>query len=113
MTNKAPEQTRAVHDVLAERVRQVEIEGFDAAHDAKHHAGELAAAATCYAHNATCQLYVFADDPLTAQDLQASDVWWPWGEQWWKPKTPRRDLVRAAALIIAEIERLDTQDSKA
>jgi hypothetical protein len=26
---------------------------------------------------------------------------------WWKPKDRRRDLVRAAALIIAEIERLD------
>lgn len=34
---------------------------------------------------------------------------WPttWAEDWWKPKNPRRDLVRAAALLIAEIERLD------
>lgn len=32
---------------------------------------------------------------------------WPWDWAWWKPKNPRRDLVRAAALIIAEIERLD------
>jgi hypothetical protein len=32
---------------------------------------------------------------------------WPWDLKWWKPTTPRRDLVKAAALIVAEIERLD------
>ena len=31
----------------------------------------------------------------------------PWEDAWWKPTTPRRDLVKAAALILAEIERLD------
>ncbi|AKQ30008.1 TPA: hypothetical protein JI225_05075 [Acinetobacter baumannii] len=28
---------------------------------------------------------------------------------YWKPKSPRQDLVRAAALLIAEIERLDRE----
>jgi hypothetical protein len=39
---------------------------------------------------------------------------WPskWAEHWFKPKDPRRDLVRAAALCIAEIERLDRADAK-
>ncbi len=32
---------------------------------------------------------------------------WPWAEEWWKPINPRRNLVKAAALILAEIERLD------
>jgi hypothetical protein len=32
---------------------------------------------------------------------------WPWHDDWWKPKDRRRDLIRAAALIVAEIERLD------
>ena len=32
---------------------------------------------------------------------------WPWAASWWKPKNRRRDLVRAAALIVAEIERID------
>lgn len=32
---------------------------------------------------------------------------WPWDERWWKPEGGRRDLVKAGALIIAEIERLD------
>lgn len=34
---------------------------------------------------------------------------WPWPSKWWKPKSQRRDLVRAGALILAEIERLDRQ----
>lgn len=32
---------------------------------------------------------------------------WPWDSSWWRPKDARRDLVRAAALLLAEIERLD------
>ncbi|EMM2964108.1 hypothetical protein RFP09_002664 [Pseudomonas aeruginosa] len=32
---------------------------------------------------------------------------WPWDEQWWKPTTVRRDMVKACALALAEIERLD------
>ncbi len=32
---------------------------------------------------------------------------WPWGQQWWNPTTTRRDLVKACALALAEIERLD------
>ena len=32
---------------------------------------------------------------------------WPWLSSWWKPSTNRRDLVKAGALILAEIERLD------
>jgi hypothetical protein len=32
---------------------------------------------------------------------------WPWARQWWKPTGARRDLVKAAALLLAEIERID------
>jgi len=34
-------------------------------------------------------------------------VWLALERGWWKPKGPRRDLIRAAALIVAEIERID------
>ena len=30
---------------------------------------------------------------------------WPWALNWWKPKDRRRDLIRAGALIVAELER--------
>jgi hypothetical protein len=32
---------------------------------------------------------------------------WPWATAWWKPRDRRRNLVRAAALVLADIERID------
>jgi hypothetical protein len=34
-------------------------------------------------------------------------AFWPWPPEWWKPCDRRANLVRAAALLIAEIERID------
>lgn len=30
---------------------------------------------------------------------------WPWGAGWWKPSEPKRMLVKAGALVAAEIDR--------
>ena len=90
--------TQALQDVAAERRRQIESEGWSADHDDDHAAGELAIAAACYALSSTGSII----SPNTALGAL-----WPWAWHWWKPKDRRRDLVRAAALIIAEIERLD------
>lgn len=87
-----------IEEIAAERARQIEQEGFTAGHDLVHDRGELAAAAACYAQHASWGRH----DPLREAPYD-----WPWHPQWWKPKNPRRDLVRAAALIVAEIERLD------
>lgn len=103
--NAAEPVTSAIYDVVFERRRQVEAEGWTAEHDDEHDGGDLATAATCYALNAACTLHPYDGngyDPLT----EFSPAW-PWEPQWWKPTTPRRDLVKAAALIIAEIERID------
>lgn len=86
----------AARDVLAERRRQVEVEGWTPEHDDRHRAGTLATAAACYAlssHGFTPR----GEPPAI----------WPWATDWWKPKRDRRDLVKAGALILAEIERLD------
>lgn len=39
---------------------------------------------------------------------------WPhsWASCWFKPTNRRRDLVKAAALLIAEIDRLDRADDE-
>ena len=87
----------AARDVLAERERQVTAEGWTPEHDDQHSVGQMADAAACYA------LFVHAPDyPCKNPPLS-----WPWARKWWKPTTPRRDLVKAGALILAEIERLD------
>lgn len=90
--------TLGVQDVLTERHRQVDVEAFDSKHDDDHPHGNLTQAAMCYAYASV----------FDASFLQRFiRTYWPWSERWWKPKGRRRNLVKAAALIIAEIERLD------
>ena len=103
--------TLAVIDMIAaERIRQMEAEGFSKARDDQYQHGELARAAGCYAlnvgkatayetqHAVQLSRAQFAASPMPAD--------WPWAGDWWKPYTPLQDLVRAAALIVADIERL-------
>lgn len=85
-------------EIKKERLRQVRTEGWSKGHDDAHEPGELARAGAQYAR--------FAFSPIETKELPAPFEW-PWAEEWWKPKWPRRDLVRAAALIVAELERLD------
>jgi len=90
------EQSKAARDVIAERHRQIDGEGWTPDHDDAYFPGKLAQAGACYAMNAGAPF--FANRPPSC---------WPFTTKWWKPTTPRRDLVKAAALILAEIERLD------
>ena len=107
--------SKATDDVLAERQRQIDAEGWTAAHDDEHGDRSLATAGVCYAKQYVgrswlLESYVNGEgEKRYASDEMPDD--WPesWAEEWWKPKNPRRDLVRAAALLIAEIERLDRQ----
>lgn len=83
-----------IEEIAAERRRQVEAEGWTPEHDDEHWGGEMAHAAASYA----CPLI----QPYA----------WPWDPEWWKPTTPRRNLIKAAALLVAEIERLDRADAR-
>ncbi|HCF4141261.1 TPA: hypothetical protein NIE10_006450, partial [Pseudomonas aeruginosa] len=78
-------------DVQAERRRQVEAEGWTPEHDDEHNGGELADAAACYA------LWAGGINPGNWREF------WPWAPEWLKHSEPRRMLVKAAALILAEI----------
>lgn len=84
--------TKAAQDVLAERERQITSEGWTPEHDDEHAGGELARAAACYA-------IAEEGDPIPAG--------WSWAPEWWKPRDRRRNQVKAAALMLAEIERTD------
>jgi hypothetical protein len=93
--------------VAAERDRQIAL-GFTPAHDDIHDDFDLARAGAAYALQ-----------PWRSRRLDVPPVaswrpnFWPWATRFWKPKTDREDLVRAAALIMAEIERLDRRAAKA
>ncbi|RPV86539.1 hypothetical protein IPC782_14780 [Pseudomonas aeruginosa] len=99
-TDQAGQVPQAWLDVQAERRRQVEAEGWTPEHDDEHSHGQMARAAACYALAGSS-----APNDGTAALLVS--LAWPWDEQWWKPTTTRRDLVKACALGLAEIERLD------
>lgn len=86
--------------ISAERRRQVEQERWSAQHDDSHIDESLARAAACYAMPAR----------FRARHKRGL---WSWASKWWKP-TPNdrvRELVKAGALIAAEIDRLTRRGS--
>lgn len=92
--------------IAAERQRQMDVEGWTPEHDAEHDKGELVDGARAYLAAARyCEAKQLTQPmPAWARD-QA--VYWPWDEEFWKPADePIRNLVKAGALIAAEIDRL-------
>jgi hypothetical protein len=100
--------------ITAERQRQIEVEGWDAQHDADH-SDELALAGACYAltrEERDTETYIRHRTRTILSEL------WPWQDKWWKPVTPAdgspksfaearvRELVKAGALIAAAIDDL-------
>lgn len=79
-------------DVQTERRRQVEAESWTPDHDDLYCAAELPRAAAAYI--------------LSGANDEAPAIW-PFVAKWWKPRDARANYVRAGALILAEIERLD------
>ena len=90
--------SNAVQSVIAERQRHQSAEGWTPEHDDQYSKSQLLWASSCYVLNA---IHPFNRIPFD----------WPWTPEWWKPTNPRRDLVKAGALILAEIERIDRQES--
>ncbi len=95
--------SNVLQDVLAERMRQITAEGWTPSHDDSHGAHVLLLAATCYAMNA-CNKSLYGNNGVP--------FLWPFGTRWWKPSTPRRDMQKAAALLVAAMERHDRLASK-
>ena len=98
--------SRGIELITAERQRQIDAEGWTPEHDAEHNGGELAMAGACYAM------------PEVERWRQLDEVagglpnGWPWAPDWWKPSPDDRvrELVKAGALIAAEIDRLALLD---
>ena len=88
--------------IAEERQRQIEKEGWTAEHDAQHNHNELAEAAVCYATPGPMRV-INHDDGIP--------YGWPFNKDWWKPSPQdrRRELIKAGALIAAEIDRLNQE----
>lgn len=95
--------------IAQERARQVSEEGWTPEHDDRHVGGELAGAAVCYA----VQHLRIGNDFLRRKVETLAGELWPWATSYWKPsKDPIRNLVKAGALIAAEIDRLQRAEAK-
>jgi len=94
-------------DILKERERQEAVEGWTPAHDDEHDQCELSLAGAVYALSGSA-------DSALRQDARQSAIreLWPFQNHWFKPTGGREDLVKAGALIAAEIDRLDRLAAK-
>ena len=96
--------------IAEERQRQIEVEGWTKEHDVQHKDCELAKAAICYADPK--KYYYQANRTLNIR--VPNHTFWPkqWDIHWFKPTDRVRDLIKAGALIAAEIDRLQTENNK-
>lgn len=83
--------------IAAERERQITSEGYTASHDNQYGDNELLEAANSYIR-------------ATANGWDDMPCAWPFSEEWWKPSGPIRNLVKAGALIAAEIDRIQREE---
>lgn len=87
-------------ELIAEARAKHEAKGWTAEHDDSHVHGELRRAAAEYALRA-------GTDSTTVPDM------WPWEPSAWKPSgSSVRDLIKAGALIAAEIDRIGRKLAK-
>ncbi|MFI7786924.1 hypothetical protein EN46_26570, partial [Citrobacter amalonaticus] len=101
-----PIMPAAWYDIMSERLRQINVEGYTPEHDDAYDGGELTRAAACYARHVSARGGIYAENPAAYQAEGVPDDW-PWAEEWWKPASPYRDLEKAGALILAEMERIN------
>jgi hypothetical protein len=82
--------------IAAERQRQITSEGWSPEHDDIHGSAALAKAAVCYALKSALPCFDGGHTPNM----------WPWADGWKPSPDPIRNLVKAGALIAAEIDRI-------
>ena len=105
----------AITELAGERARQITEEALTPEWDDRHRPGDLALAAAAYAAFS-------AMENENTREHHRQSLWgfvpgftgiigqlWPWPAQWFKPKDRRRELVKAGALILAQLERLSRE----
>lgn len=93
------QRCEAAVDVLKERCRQVEEEGYETERDDAFTDYQLPRAAVCYAIKAA------------GLPSHRATLYWPFAPAEFKPTDRRGSLVKAAALLLAEIERIDRAEN--
>lgn len=109
--SEKPKADDGVGLIAAERARQVAKEGWTAEHDDDHDLEQMARAAACYAQPDRIRgtkMLGYYQPSRSPKVRMIVPVDWPWAWEWWKPEPDNRirELVKAGALIAAEIDRL-------
>lgn len=92
--------TKAIELIAAERQRGIEKEGYDADHDDEHVAGHIAQGGIAYA-TAFIQQHQHKRPDLDF----VREMHWPFDARTWKPGDRVSNLVKAGAMIAAELDR--------
>lgn len=101
-----PMELEAVERVLAERIRQVEGEGYTPAHDDEHRkSGELAAAGACYLLAVHHQNVAYVRTGAMVVQPSSPHPAWPFPRVIWKPASPTRMTIKGTALGLADLVR--------
>lgn len=103
-------ETKNWNEIVTERKRQIIEEKYDDAHDDEFTHGELASAAASYA------LPIRENGQKEKEWNQTLEEIWPFNWKHWKPNDTdegrRHDLIKAGALILAEMDRLKRNQNK-
>lgn len=87
--------------ITEELDRQISQKGWSPYHNDTHQKGEMLDAGLCYGYAAINVGHPSMGGPPPE---------WPWDSAWWKPSPERvGNLVKAGALIVAEIDRLQRE----
>lgn len=106
-----PDLREILTEIALERTGQIE-RGLTVEHDDTHSDGALATAAAHYVAAAGIAAWL-GRNTFTGTPITKMPRLWPWETTWWKPGPVRRMLVKAAALIVAEIQRHDRAAARA
>ncbi|MES2995869.1 MAG: hypothetical protein V4733_03575 [Verrucomicrobiota bacterium] len=98
--------------IAAERQRQIQKYGWSAAHDDSHEIGELREAAAAYMLLAEQGVELMHGQEAYRQAARRNAIdMWPWDDASFDPDSPRLEcLIKAGALIAAEIDRISRQN---
>lgn len=93
---------------IRERLEQIEKHGFTPDHDQQHGAGELALGAVAYVRAGLADYLGDIADPAISEAFSL----WPWPDLF-RPTDYRGNLVKAIAMLWAEIDRIDIAEAQA
>lgn len=94
--------------IKEERLKQI-TKGYDAGHDGEHQNGEISQAAGCYLSVASAQIRGASAEefPVEVFLYGEGEFLWPFEPESFRPEEfAIQNLVKAGAMIVAEIDRL-------